>query len=79
MPGVLTPVGGQFAAQIASLEARLAALERSQQSVYTDPTKATGDPAHGHAVVVIGSLKAICGIAAFGIAAWSGSGWTQLT
>lgn len=79
MPGVLTPVEQQFQQLLASYDARIAALERSQQAVYTDPTRATGDPEHGHAVVVIGSLAAICGIDAFGIAAWSGSAWTQLT
>jgi hypothetical protein len=74
-----TPVAQQLMQRLADLEARLAAQERSQQQVFTDPTGATGDPAHGHAVVVIGNLAPITGINAFGLAAWSGSGWTHLT
>lgn len=78
MPGSHVPVAQQFGARLDAIEARLAALERSQQLVFTDPTGATGDHAHGNAVVVIGSLQAICGISAFGIASHKTGSWVQL-
>lgn len=73
-----TPLELQFARQLAELQSQVDALARSQQLVFTDPTGATGDPANGHAVVVIGSLKQICGISAFGIASYKTGSWVQL-
>ena len=53
-------------------------VQRQQNTVIVDPTGATGDPANGFAVAVIGDLDPIAGIAAFGIAVWTGSAWVQL-
>jgi hypothetical protein len=78
MPPQTQPPHDQFRQQLADIEARLAGVEHQQQMVITDPTGASGDPAHGHAVVVIGSLKAICGISAFGIASFKTGAWIQL-
>lgn len=80
MPGTVTPLRDELMlrALLQGLETRVAALERQQQMVWTDPTGASGDPAHGHAVVVIGSLKAITGINAFGIASFRTGSWVQL-
>jgi hypothetical protein len=59
---------------------RLLALERQQQMVITDPTKTNGDPNHGYACVVTGSLLQTCGINSFGLGYWTASGaWKQLT
>lgn len=78
MPGAHTPVEQQFRAQLRGTEEAVAAAQRSQQQVFTDPTRGSGDPAHGYAVVVLGSLKAICGINAFGLAVYSGGAWHQV-
>lgn len=81
MPGTPVPVDQQLLARFADIERRLTAVERSQQLVFTDPTGATGDPAHGHAVAVIGNLSPICGITpvpTFGIASYKTGSWVQL-
>lgn len=59
----------------------LSALQTQQTQVVTDPSGATGDPAHGHATLVIGNLLPITGIAAFGEAVWSQAlgSWVQVT
>jgi hypothetical protein len=78
MPGVSSPGSQAFGEQLRAFERRIRALETQQQFVITDPTKASGDPLHGHAVVVIGSLKAITGINAYGIASFKTGAWVQL-
>lgn len=78
MPGVTPPGDLHVSEMLRGFERRLRALETQQQQVFVDPTKETGDPAHGHAVVVIGSLKAITGINAYGIASFKTGVWVQL-
>lgn len=78
MAGQTVPPWDQFRAKLADHEKRIHALETQQQMVFTDPTGASGDAAHGHAVVVIGSLKAITGLNAFGIASYKTGSWVQL-
>lgn len=84
MPGTPTPSHGfeQLRARLNGIEQRLRALETQQQLVITDPTQASGDPAHGYAKAVVGSLEQICGIGAFGLAVWSSNtttgSWTQI-
>lgn len=79
MPGTPTPWradrGG--VATMQATQRRQAAGENQQYQVITDPTGATGDPAHGHATAVIGQLAPITGLAGFGVAVWVGS-WVQV-
>jgi hypothetical protein len=78
MPGITRPAREAYLEQIENLEKQVRALQTQQQFVITDPSKATGDPAHGYATVVIGPLNTICGIAAFGAAAWQNDKWVQI-
>jgi hypothetical protein len=78
MPGVNSPGGIAFPELLRAFERRIRALETQQQFVITDPTKASGDPEHGFAVLVIGSLQAITGINAYGIASHKTGAWVQL-
>ena len=78
MAGQPTPPWGDLNRRFADIEARLQAVEHQQTFVITDPTGATGDPSHGHATVVIGNLKPITGISAFGIASYKTGAWVQL-
>lgn len=85
MPGVHTPVERQLLGRFQQTDDALAAAQRSQQLVITDPPSSTdptlgkGDPAHGYATVVIGNLLPICGIAAIGLAVYSGGAWHHIT
>jgi hypothetical protein len=76
--GVPDPARQAFQALLTDLQTRVRALETQQQVVITDPTGPHGDPAHNNAVVVIGNLKPICAIAAFGIASYHTGSWVQL-
>ena len=78
MPGTNPPGNQNLVTLLEALERRLGALETQQQFVVTDPTKAEGDPAHNFAVVVMGNLRPICGIAAYGLATFHEGAWTQL-
>lgn len=64
--------------QINGLKQQLSALQTQQTQVVTDPSGATGDPAHGHAVLVIGNLLPITGIAAFGEAVYIDGHWQRI-
>jgi hypothetical protein len=52
--------------------------QATSQIVITDPTSATGDPAHNHAIFVAGYLGIICGINAYGAASFRTGAWVQL-
>jgi hypothetical protein len=84
MTGTPTPSDGisQLRARLGDIEQRLRALETQQYQVFTDPTQTSGDASHGYAKVVIGSLKAICGISQFGLAVWNSNtttgAWAQI-
>jgi len=80
MPGVNPPGDQGLATFLQDLLRRVKALETQQQFIVTDPQPVgnKGDPAHGHAVAVIGSLQAITGKAAYGIATYHEGVWTQL-
>lgn len=80
MPGVHTPVERQLLGQFQQTDSALAAGQRSQQYVWTDPPAVygKGDPAHGYAILVIGNLQPICGIAAIGIASYKTGSWVQI-
>jgi len=84
MPGVHTPVDRQLLGRFQQTDSALAASQRSQQLVFTDPPTGDpdlgkGDPDHGYATVVIGNLLPICGIPAIGLATYSGGAWHQIT
>jgi len=70
MPGAPDPARRALQARLDNLEAQVSALAKQQSQVVTDPTGATGDPAHGHATMVVGNLQPIAGIAGFGVAIW---------
>jgi hypothetical protein len=78
MPGIARPAREASLEQLESLERQVRALQTQQNMVITDPTGKEGDAEHGHAVVVIGSLKTITGIAAYGIASYKTGSWVQL-
>lgn len=78
MPKVPGPARLAFQQTMADLERKVRALETQQQSVITDPTKATGDPSRGYATVLLGSLKQV-GISAYGVAVYFEGAWHQIT
>ncbi len=85
MPGRPDPARNAFAAMLTDFEQRLRALETQQQLVVSDPTGATGDPKHGHAVVVVGNITPITNLTSvstgrplFGIASYQTGTWVQL-
>lgn len=78
MPGVSRPARDASLEQLENLEKQVRALQTQQNMVITDPTGKEGDPEHNHAVVVIGSLKAITGISGYGIASHKTGSWVQL-
>ena len=53
--------------------------QTQQQHVITDPTKASGDPAHGYATAVLGNLTGYGALTGFGVAAYAGGEWKQVT
>lgn len=78
MPRINPPGSQAVPRMIQDHDDAIGRMARQQNQVITDPTGATGDPAHNHAVVVIGALKAITGINAFGIASFKTGSWVQL-
>lgn len=82
MTGTPTPDGAYVRQLFNDLDRRLRALESTQQFVFSDPTGHSGDPEHGNAVAVLGSLAAICGIQHFGLAVWNSTttsgAWVQI-
>lgn len=75
-PGRLAPITDHQQAQKARVN-----QANQQLFVWTDSTKATGDPAHNFARIVIGDLRSICGIPATGIASYgfvTPGVWTQI-
>lgn len=85
MPGRPGAARNAFADMLADFEQRLRALETQQQLVVSDPTGATGDRRHGHAVVVLGNITPITNLTSvstgqplFGIASYATGAWVQL-
>jgi hypothetical protein len=60
------------------LQQKVEALARQQNFVITDPTRTEGDPANGHAVIVIGNLKPITGLPGFGLASFHTGSWVRI-
>jgi hypothetical protein len=79
MPGIHEPPDQKLLGKIRELERRLRAIETQQNFVIVDPRSEgnVGDPAHGNAVVVIGSLFLV-GIESYGIASFYEGVWKQL-